>query len=184
MAEYLLRTAYIAFALAYYHPTVDSYRVAMMAMVHDLGEGRTSDHNYVHQKYGRMSEDKAMQDFADTVPFGEEIRKLYLEEQARESLEARLVKDADQLEWMATLLHEDAKGNKKARAWADIAFKRLKTKAGKSLGKALFKAHPDDWWLDVKSAWWVDRKPGTEKKSARSVWGQMGAVCVPLLWVR
>lgn len=163
VAEHLLRAAYIAYALAHYHPEVDKFRVAMMAMVHDLGEGRTSDHNYVHQKYGRLSEDKAMQDFADTVPFGEEIRQLYLEERAKETIEAKLVKDADQLEWMATLLHEDAKGNKKARAWAEIAQKRLKTKAGQALGKTLLKTHPDSWWLDLKSQWWVDRKPGTEK---------------------
>jgi putative hydrolase of HD superfamily len=138
-----------------------------MALMHDLGEGRTSDHNYVHQKYGRLSESRAIADLATTVPFGPEIEGLYVEEQARISKESKLVKDADQLEWMATMRHEEIKGNKKARVWAEIAFKRLKTRAGKQLGRALLKTHPDAWWFDAGDTWFVDRKPKTEPKKRR-----------------
>jgi putative hydrolase of HD superfamily len=167
VAEHLLRTAYIAYALAYFYPKIDRSKVVLMALMHDLGEGRTSDHNYVHQKYGRLSESSAIADMAATVPFGPEIHALYAEEQARLTPEARLVKDADQLEWIATLRHEEVKGNKKARAWANIAIKRLKTPAGKQLGRALMTTHPDAWWFNENDSWFVDRVKKAAPKKKR-----------------
>lgn len=158
VAEHLFRTAFIAYALCHLEPKVDRAKAIMMSLVHDFGEGRTSDLNYVHQKYGRLAEDHAFADIARTVPFGDEMLALYKEEQARETLEAKLVKDADQLEWIASMREEEAKGNTKARGWATIALKRLKTPAGQRLGKELMKTHPDSWWFDQNDRWWVDRK--------------------------
>lgn len=157
VAEHLFHTALIAYALSYLEPKADKSKVLLMALVHDIGEGRTSDHNYVHQRYGRLAEAEAVKDIAGSVPFGQEILDLFTEEQARETLEANLVKDADQLEWVTTLRAEEIKGNSKAREWIVIALKRLKTPAGKKLGKYLEKTHPDSWWFNSKDAWFVDR---------------------------
>jgi putative hydrolase of HD superfamily len=112
----------------------------------------------VHQRYGRLAEEEAVKDIAKNLPFGEEILSLFKEEQLKISLESKLVKDADQLEWMSTLREEEIKGNIKAKQWILIAQKRLKTKAGKELGKVLIKTHPDGWWFNAKDAWFVDRK--------------------------
>jgi putative hydrolase of HD superfamily len=158
VAEHLFRTAFITMALCHLEPKADRNKAILMSLVHDFGEGRTSDLNYVHQKYGRLAEARAMEDIAETVPFGAEMHALFKEEQARETLEAKLVKDADQLEWIASMREEEAKGNTKAGGWAAIAFKRLKTPAGQRLGKELMKTHPDAWWFDAKDQWWVDRK--------------------------
>ena len=114
VAEHLLRTAYITYTLCYLTPKANRERAILMALVHDLGEARTSDLNYVHQRYGRLAEDKAFKDIAEIVPFGNDLQKLYTEEQKKETLEAKLVKDADQLEWLATMREEEAKGNIKA----------------------------------------------------------------------
>src|SRR3989344_4998392 len=84
VAEHLLRTAYITYCLCYLTPRANRERAILMALMHDLGEARTSDLNYVHQKYGRLAEDTAISDIARTVPFGGEIQKLYLEEKAKE----------------------------------------------------------------------------------------------------
>ncbi len=157
VAEHLLRTAYIAYALSHYVSGIDKYKVVMMALTHDLGEGRTSDHNYVHQKYGRLAESEAIADLAKTVPFGPDLLSWYTEEQAKATIESKLVKDADVLEWIATLRSEEVKGNKKAHAWITIAYKRLKTPAGKKLGKSLLQTSPDSWWFDASDSWWVDR---------------------------
>ncbi len=132
MAEHLFHTAMIAYALAYLEPKADKHKVILMALVHDLGEGRTSDHNYVHQRYGRLAESEAVADISRSVPFGTEILELFKEEQERKTLEAMLVKDADQLEWLVSLRGEEEKGNTKADGWIKTAAKRLKTKAGKN----------------------------------------------------
>lgn len=159
VAEHLLRTTYIAYALCYLTPEADKNRTVFLALMHDIGEGRTSDLNYVHQRYGRLAEAQAVKDIAASIPFGDEIKKAYEEEQARETLEARLAKDADNLEWIATLREEEVKGNIKARAWIEIAEKRLKTDAGQTVGARLLATHPDAWWFDEKDKWFVTRAP-------------------------
>ncbi len=158
VAEHLFHTAMIAYVLAKMEKKANVGKTVLMALFHDIGEGRTSDHNYVHQRYGRLAEDEAVKDIAKNLPFGEEILALFKEEQLKISLEAKLVKDADQLEWMSTLREEEIKGNSKAKQWIVIAQKRLKTKTGKELGKVLAKTHPDGWWFNAKDAWFVDRK--------------------------
>ncbi len=134
-----------------------------MALIHDIGEGRVSDLNYVHQKYGRLAEANAVADIARSVPFGKDIEESYIEEQERKTVEAKLVKDADSLEWIATLRAEEEKGNVKAKKWITSAVKRLKTPAGKTLGKMLVSTHPDKWWFDESDKWFVDRKPSSKK---------------------
>lgn len=163
VAEHLFRVAMIAYSLCHFEPTADKNKVILMALVHDIGEGRVSDLNYVHQRYGRLIEKQAVQDIAMSVPFGKEIENLYLEEQERVTLEAKLVKDADQLEWIATLRAEEEKGNAKARGWAETAIKRLKTDIAIKLAKKLMQVHPDAWWHDGNDSWFVDRNPKDQK---------------------
>lgn len=158
VAEHSLRVAYIGFVLCYLTPKANRDRVIFMSIFHDFGEGRTSDLNYVHQRYGRLAEAHAIDDLAMTVPFGKDIKDAYEEAHAKESIEAKLTKDADNLEWMATLREEETKGNLKARKWAVIANKRLKTPAGKKLGKLILTTHPDGWWFNENDSWFVDRK--------------------------
>ncbi len=158
VAEHLFHTAMIAYALCHLEPKVDKNKVVLMALLHDIGEGRTSDHNYVHQRYGRLAEGQAVEDISKSVPFGKEITDLFQEEQARLTPEARIVKDADRLEWISTLRAEEVKGNIKAKDWINIAIKDLRTKHGKELGKILAKTHPDSWWLDINDPWFIGRK--------------------------
>ena len=169
VAEHLFHTAIIAYALAHLEPKVDKSKAVLMALFHDIGEGLTSDHNYVHQRYGRLSEANAVKDIADSVPFGAEISALFTEEQQKETREARLVKDADNLEWIATLRAEEEKGNTKAKKWIKIAEKRLKTPIGKKLGRMLVTTNPDSWWFDAKDAWFVDRKHKDQKWNKRKM---------------
>jgi len=158
IAEHLFHTAMIAYALANLEKKADKHKVVLMALFHDIGEGRVSDHNYVHQRYGRLAEAKAVEDISKSISFGGEILDLFKEEQERKTLEAKIVKDADQLEWIATLRGEEVKGNIKAHDWIKIGAKRLKTDAAKKLAKVLIKKHPDAWWFDAGDAWFVDRK--------------------------
>ncbi|HVY68161.1 MAG TPA: HD domain-containing protein [Patescibacteria group bacterium] len=167
VAEHLFHTAMIAYALAHLVPKADRQKAVLMALFHDIGEGRTSDHNYVHQRYGRLAEAEAVADISRTLPFGGEILDLFREEQARQTLEARLVKDADQLEWIAALRAEEVKGNSKAREWIAIAQKRLKTAPAKKLGLMLAATHPDDWWYSFKDNWFVNRREADKKWKAR-----------------
>ncbi|MBI4092628.1 MAG: HD domain-containing protein [Candidatus Kerfeldbacteria bacterium] len=158
VAEHSLRTAMIGFALASMTTKADRNKVVLMCVFHDLGEGRTSDLNYVHQRYGRMAEAQAVKDISKSVEFGHEIAGFFREFEAQKTLEAKLAKDADNLEWIATLREEEEKGNRKAAAWAKSALKRLKTSVGRSVARFLMSTHPDAWWFKPGDRWFVDRK--------------------------
>src|SRR3989344_6240779 len=139
VAEHLFRVDMIAYALCYLEPKADKNKVILMALIHDIGEGRVSDLNYVHQRYGRLIEAQAVADIGRSVPFGKEIEDLYIEEQKKETIEAKLVKDADRLEWIATLRAEEEKGNAKAKNWIKTAVKRLELKSSQEICKLILK---------------------------------------------
>src|SRR3989344_3404440 len=155
VAEHLFRTAVIGYLLARLTPKANIERVIFLCLMHDVGEARTSDLNYVHQRYGRLAEAQALEDLAKSMPFGREILDAYHEEQKRDTLEAKIAKDADQIEWIATLREEGAKGNTKTRDWIRTVEKRMSTAAGKKMTKLLVKTHPDRWWFDVKDKWFI-----------------------------
>jgi putative hydrolase of HD superfamily len=159
VAEHTLRAIFIGYALSYLTPKADQGKVIRLCLFHDFGEGRTSDLNYVHQRYGRLAEAQAIHDISESVPFGKDIKAAYEEATAKETLEAKLAKDADQLEWLAVMREEEVKGNIKAKKWAESAMKRIKTPAGKKIAKLLLRIHPDHWWFDNSDRWFIDRRP-------------------------
>lgn len=158
VAEHVHRTLYAAFVLASMEKDVDTEKVLKMALFHDLAEARTSDLNYVHQKYAETNEQKAIEDLAGTVDFGEDILEILKEYRERKTKEALLAKDADQLEWILSLKEQVDIGNSRADSWIPSAVKRLKTKVAKDLANKIVKTNSDDWWFsDKKSSWWINR---------------------------
>ncbi|XLQ19747.1 MAG: HD domain-containing protein [Candidatus Moraniibacteriota bacterium] len=157
VAEHSFRTAIIAYMLAQMDESVDSNKVLVMALFHDFAEARTADANYVHQKYTKVDEKAAIKDAFSQVSFGDDVEQTLLELKKRETIEAQIVKEADNLELLAMLRDEQEKGNERASHWIKLTAKRLKTQNGKKLAKQLIERHPDDWWFDRDGQWWVDR---------------------------
>ena len=132
--------------------------VIKMCPFHDLGEARTSDLNYVHQKYANADEKKAIGDLAKTVEFGTDIQKTVKDFNEGKTKEAMLAKDADQIEFILSLREQSDIGNSRADTWIPSAVKRLKTKSAQDLTEAILKTPSDDWWFGDKSdRWWVTR---------------------------
>jgi putative hydrolase of HD superfamily len=129
-----------------------------MCLVHDLPEARTTDLNYVHQKYAEIKTEKAIEDLTATLPFGDDLKKILHEYEERQSLESKLAKDADTLEWILSLKEQMDIGNLRVKDHIDIAQKRLKTDSAKSLGHAIMETDSNDWWFSEKTdSWWVTR---------------------------
>lgn len=166
VAEHLNRTIYIGYALTQMAGNnVGLSKVLQMCMFHDLAEARVSDLNYVHQKYTQRFEQKAINDLAATLPFGEKIKEILNEYQKRESKESKLAKDADNLEWILALKEQKDIGNERANSWIPSAVKRLKTKEAQTLAKKIIKTDSDRWWFgDKKDSWWIDRKVKTRRR--------------------
>ena len=158
VAEHIFRTVYIGYTLGHLTKKADTDKIIKMCLFHDLPEARTGDLNYVNKKYVEADEAKAVNDLAETLPFGAEIKRLILEYSDGERLEAKLAHDADQLEMILALKEYKDLGNKYADEWLEFAVKRLKTNIARKLSKTILKTDSSLWWFQDKSDWWINAK--------------------------
>ena len=155
VAEHIFRTTYIGYALGRIASEVDVNRLIKMCLFHDLPEARTGDLNYVNKKYVVADEEKAVKDLAALLPFGDEIRELIREYEEGKTKEAKLAKDADQLEMILALKEYKDLGNKYAEEWLGFSMKRLQTESAKSLARTILETDSSLWWFNDKSDWWI-----------------------------
>ena len=158
VAEHTNRVVFIGYTMATLTEGVDVSKVMKMCLFHDLPEGRTSDLNYVHQQYASVNDEKALDDLAQTLPFGPELKALYVEYEERQTIEAKIAKDSDQLEWIMSLKEQADTGNVRANTWLPSAVKRLKTPVAQQITTKILLTNSDDWWFgNKKDEWWVSR---------------------------
>jgi putative hydrolase of HD superfamily len=156
VAEHSFRVAVIAYLLAKNEPKADMQKVVLMSLFHDFHEARTGDHNYVHKRYVTVNENKAVNDLARKLSFGQEIVSLIDEFNSRETLEAQLSQDADQLDFILELKRQQDLGNISAGEWLKYSAKRLITDFAKTLADEIFTTDSSDWWFKKKEELWVN----------------------------
>jgi len=161
VAEHIFRTAYIGYVLGSLTEGADVDRLMKICLFHDLPEARTGDLNYVNKKYVVPDEGRAVRDMAARLPFGEDIRALIEEFNEGTSLEARLARDADQLEMILALKEYKDIGNAYAEEWLEFALKRLDSDLAKELAATIVSTDSSLWWFEDKGDWWVH---GTREK--------------------
>lgn len=154
VASHSYRTAMIAWALAKFesakrtthHAPPDVNKVIKMALLHDLEEARTGDLDFVMKNY-QMNEKKAKaySDILKNSPFAAEALSLVAELSQKSSLEAKIVKDADQLDLLLQSIEYESAGFKEAKKWKAGAKKGLKLKESKALAKDIEKSELN-WW--------------------------------------
>ena len=156
VAEHSFRTAIIGFALARLDGQADVARVLQLCLFHDLPEARLGDLNYVNKKYVEADEQRAVDDLAATLPFGDEYRATLGEFAARKTREALLAHDADQLEMILALKEYKDLGNRYADEWYPFAVRRLKTDLARKLAESIWSTDSTRWWFDEDQDWWVN----------------------------
>jgi putative hydrolase of HD superfamily len=158
VAEHTHRVIMIGYTLALLDGKVDTLKILKMCLLHDLPEARTSDFNYVHQKYAKAEEQKAIDDLSQTLPFGDDIKAILAEYNERKSQESLYAKDADQLEHILSLKEQMDIGNTRAQTWIPSGVKRLKTNIAHSLAEKIISTDSDEWWFSHKDdTWWINR---------------------------
>jgi putative hydrolase of HD superfamily len=157
VADHCFRAALMGYMLALTQEGVDAPRVALLLLHHDLAETRTNDLNYVHKRYAKTDEAKALADQLKDLPApaADQARELIAEFQAGQTPEARLAHDADQLDLLVELKEQDDLGNPYAKHWIQYALKRLRTGAGQELARAVLQTDWTDWWFDKREGWWA-----------------------------
>jgi len=159
VAEHLFRTTVIGYVLSRLEPGADTRKLLTMCLLHDFAEARTGDQNYVYKKYVDVDEERALEDLAAGLPFGDEIKDLVGEFNEQTTREALLTYDADQLELLVQLKEEQDLGNTYAQEWLRNGMQRLKTDVGRSLASVILTTDFTDWWFKgEKEEWWVNGK--------------------------
>ena len=156
VAEHILRTIFIGYALCKLEPDVDECRVLKICLMHDLPEARTGDMNYVSKKYVTVDEKKAVRELTDTLIFGDDIKGAIDEFNGKETRESLLAHDADQLALILQLKEYGDLGNKYSKEWIEFALKRLHTDTAKKLADKILKTDSSAWWFKDESDWWVN----------------------------
>jgi len=169
VSEHMFRMMHVAFVLVRMSETpVNELRVLQLVMFHDLPEARTGDHNYVNRKYVHEDLEKLLDEGAHEWAHGEEIVALVREFEDAQTPEARLAKDADQLELLLGLKRHADLGNPHVADWLPPLLARLKTDAGKTLAQEILATRWDAWWFsDKNDPHWVNAKAAQLKSSRR-----------------
>lgn len=156
VAEHVLRTIFVGYALCKINPALDEFRVLKMCILHDLPEARTGDMNYVNKKYVTVDEEKAVRELTGPLFFGDDIKEFIDEFNRKESPEAQTARDADQISLILQLKEYGDLGNKYAEEWINYAMQRLSTEAAKELASKIIRTDSSNWWFKEKSDWWVN----------------------------
>jgi putative hydrolase of HD superfamily len=157
VADHCFRAALLGYQLALTQEDLDAPKVALMLLHHDLAETRTGDLNYVHKRYSEAHEDKALNHQARRLPppVAKRMLELTSEFNAKETPEALLAHDADQLDLLIELKEQKDLNNPYASAWIHYALKRLETEPGKALAKEIMETDWTDWWFEKRDDWWA-----------------------------
>lgn len=160
VAEHVLQTLYIGYVLCKLDPEADELKVLRLCLFHDLPEARTGDMNYMNKKYVTVDEKKAIRELAEPLFFGNEIEGDMEEFNKRETREALLARDADQLSLILQLKECGDLGNKYSQEWIRFAVQRLSTDNARRLAADILATDSTNWWFKDKSDWWVNGSHG------------------------
>ncbi len=148
--EHTMRLVFIALLIARREKKGDEATIIKMALVHDLAETRTSDLAYVHKVYTKSDEARAASDlFAGTL--FKDLHDVLAKYEKRDSIEAKIVKDADNLDIDIEMKELEEQGHKLPAKWKKmrkfVRDKKLYTKSAKKLWDEIQKSDPASWHL-------------------------------------
>src|SRR4051812_12792960 len=93
IASHSYRVALLGWILAK-KEKVDPFKVIGMCLLHDIGEVRSNDHNWIHKKYIKVFNEEILEDQLGSLPFPD-FFKASKEYEKRQSKESIIAKEAD-----------------------------------------------------------------------------------------
>lgn len=163
VAEHTMRVIWIALVICRMEKQGDENKIIRMAMVHDLPETRTSDLSYIQKVYVKTDDDSAARDlFADTM-LSDFYENEFKEYEKRNCIEAKIVKDADNLDIDIELKEIEERGSKLPGKWAEIRKivrnEKLYTDSARKLWDSLQDSDVAGWHLHANK-WYKQPKAG------------------------
>ncbi len=97
-SEHTFRVLWIALTIAKREGVADIEKIMKMALVHDIAESRTGDVDYISRSYAKLNEEDAIKDVLEETSVEDEFIESWEEFEKRETIESKIVKDADNLD--------------------------------------------------------------------------------------
>ncbi|HEX8974226.1 MAG TPA: HD domain-containing protein [Patescibacteria group bacterium] len=147
VAEHTLRVIWIALAIAKKEGVKDEEKVLKMALVHDITESRTGEVDYISRQYADLKEELAIRDMLESTVLEEDFLKVWKEYEKRESIEAKLVKDADNLDVNLELMEQRIQtiSDKFIKPREVLVKPKLYTETAKKYWSLIAKSDVHDW---------------------------------------
>lgn len=164
IAEHSWRTTLIAWILAA-QEGADTDKVVKMCLIHDIAEARTGDIAFMHRNYVVRHEEMAEDHMLEDTAFEKEARALLKEYNERKTLEAKIVKDADnldvdiELKEMAKIGDTSAIGMQKHHR-PKIRAEKINTKSAKKMWDELQKTDANRWHRVLTGQWVKNKQSG------------------------
>ena len=138
-------------------------KIIKMALVHDVAETRTSDLSYVQKVYVTADESRAADDMFKNTMFGD-LRKVLSLYEKRDTIEAKIVKDADNLDIDLELKEIEELGSKLPQKWTlnnrkFVRDEKLYTESAKKLWDDIQTSDPSNWHRNMNK-WLTDPNAG------------------------
>jgi len=145
IAEHSFMVCVISFALSELMGA-NLEKVLLIALFHDFSESRSGDIYKLADYYVTINTAKANKDAFVSIPLLRRLVVLTDEYEKEQSLEAKIVHDADTLALMVELKQLIERGNLHAREWFEANFHSLRIEQSQKLAKELRKTDSQEWW--------------------------------------
>ncbi|EKE19257.1 MAG: Metal dependent phosphohydrolase [uncultured bacterium] len=153
VAEHTLRVLWIALALAKKEGVKDEEKIMKMALVHDITESRTGDTDYISRQYVEQKEEMAIEDILRETILEEDFLSVWKEYGKRESIESKIVKDADNLDVNLELKENGIQtvADKFNGPREMLVKPKLYTKSAKKYWELIGKSDMHDWHVNGRN---------------------------------
>lgn len=149
--EHTIRVIFLSLILARYENVNNEETIIKMALLHDLPETRTADHSYVQKIYVKLFNKEATHDILYKTSLND-FEKLIIEFEKQNTIEARIVKDADNLDIEFELQEITETGNALPKKWSKtrrwVRDNKLYTKSAKKMWDIIIKSDPSKWHIE------------------------------------
>jgi putative hydrolases of HD superfamily len=155
--DHTIRVIWLALIISRMEKSGDENKIIRMALVHDLSETRISDLSYIQKVYLKPDDKSAAKDALSDTLLSDFYNDDFLEYEERRCIEAKIVKDADNLEVDLELKELAERGSKLPEKWKDlrrlVRDEKFYTESAKKLWDEIQETDVADWHLKANK--WI-----------------------------
>ncbi len=147
VGEHSFMTAVIAYFLAR-ETSANMEKVLIMSIFHDFHEARTGEQDKIAKFYTKRDQDKANEHIFEHID--RELLSILNEYEEKESLEAKVVYEANVIAFSVEVKLLLEKGNIHAKEWLMANNSRLRIPEAIALAEDLAHTDSQDWWKSLR----------------------------------